>query len=99
MFVYQVYTEHLFVYNKNKYSYFEEVQLMKSLLLNAAETGERLEMIYMSNKSEISQRIIKILAVTDDSFKAYCYTRKQFRTFTMSNVLSIGHHRKHKVGA
>jgi predicted DNA-binding transcriptional regulator YafY len=72
---------------------------MRGLLINAAETEERLELIYMSDKNELSQRVIKVLTVSEDSFKAYCYTRKQFRTFKMSNVLSIGHLRKHKVGA
>jgi predicted DNA-binding transcriptional regulator YafY len=72
---------------------------MRGLLLNSAETGERLELIYITDKNELSQRIIKVLEVQEDSFKAYCYTRKQFRTFKMSNVLSIGHLRKHKVGA
>jgi predicted DNA-binding transcriptional regulator YafY len=89
----------MFGYNKNEHSYVREVLLMKGLLLNAVETGERLELIYMSNKSELSQRIIKVLDVQEDSFKAYCYTRKQFRTFKMSNVLSIGRLRKHKMGA
>jgi predicted DNA-binding transcriptional regulator YafY len=73
---------------------------MKGLLLNAAETGERLEMIYICNKNELSQRTIKVLEVQEYEFKAYYYTRKQFRTFKISNVLSIGHLRKHiKMGA
>jgi len=43
---------------------------MKGSLLNAAETGERLEMIYMSEKGKISQRIIKVLNVEEGSIKA-----------------------------
>jgi len=56
-------------YNKNKHSVYEVI-LMKGSLLNAAETGERLEMIYMSEKGKISQRIIKVLNVEEGSIKA-----------------------------
>ncbi|WP_018663809.1 hypothetical protein [Heyndrickxia acidiproducens] len=72
---------------------------MKSLLLNAVESGERLEMIYISEKGEISQRIIKVLNVEDGSIKAYCCTRRQFRTFKLVNILSVGHLRKYNRGA
>jgi predicted DNA-binding transcriptional regulator YafY len=72
---------------------------MKGLLLNAFEAGERLELIYMSNKNDLSQRVIKVLAVLEDEVQAYCYTRNQFRTFKMSNILSIGRLRNHKMGA
>jgi predicted DNA-binding transcriptional regulator YafY len=68
---------------------------MKGLLMRAAESGERLEMIYQSNKGDLTQRIIKVEKVGKDSFKAYCYTRMQLRTFKLNNVLSIGPIRKH----
>jgi len=72
---------------------------MKRLLLNAAETSEKLEMIYISNKGEITQRVIKVEKVGEEYFRAYCYTRKQVRTFNMSNILSIGPLRKYRRGA
>ncbi|KHD84198.1 WYL domain-containing protein [Heyndrickxia ginsengihumi] len=72
---------------------------MKGLLMRAVESGERLEMIYMSAKGDISQRVIKMLNVNSDSLKAYCYTRKQFRTFKLDNILSIVPFRQHRRGA
>ncbi|MBS4172602.1 hypothetical protein [Bacillus sp. FJAT-49736] len=62
---------------------------MKGILLRALETGARLEMIYVSNKNEITQRKIKVLSVEIDSFRAFCYLRKEQRTFMLKNVLSI----------
>lgn len=50
------------------------------------------------NKREVSQRVVMILELKEESFKAYGYSRRQFRTFKLANVLSIGHN-KHKIGA
>ncbi|MGG4039878.1 WYL domain-containing protein [Heyndrickxia ginsengihumi] len=72
---------------------------MKGLLMRAAESGERLEMIYMSAKGDISQRVIKVLHVSSESLKAYCYTRNQFRTFKLENILSIVPLKQHRRGA
>jgi Tfp pilus assembly protein PilE len=46
---------------------------MNSLLNRSLETGEVLEMIYMSNKGQLSQRQIKVLEVSDDSIQKFCY--------------------------
>jgi len=73
---------------------------MKMLLLRAVETGEKLEMIYMSATGDLTQRVIKVASVNDDSVLAYCYTRRQSRMFKMNNVLSIMPLRKHhRIGA
>ncbi|KOP84133.1 hypothetical protein ACFFHH_20250 [Cytobacillus solani] len=63
---------------------------MKSLLLKAAASGALLEMIYQDCKGNISQRRIKVLSVNEESLKAYCYIRKQQRTFKITNILSVG---------
>ncbi|GIN21400.1 MAG TPA: hypothetical protein DEO65_11765 [Bacillus bacterium] len=62
---------------------------MKSLLKRAARSKQRLEMIYMNKNAQLSQRTIKVIAVTDSAIKAYCYQKRQFRTFTLSNILSV----------
>ncbi|PKR82446.1 WYL domain-containing protein [Heyndrickxia camelliae] len=72
---------------------------MKSLLMRAVEYDEKLEMIYQSNKGEITQRIVKVEKVGEDYLRAYCFTRNQVRTFNISNILSIGPLRKHRRGA
>ncbi|MCM3110697.1 hypothetical protein [Lederbergia lenta] len=63
---------------------------MEGLLKRAAGTETKLEMIYLSNDGTVSQRIIKVLKVTDESVKAYCYYRKRFRSFKLENILSVG---------
>lgn len=63
---------------------------MNVLLRRALETGELLEMIYISEKGEISQRIIKVLAITNGSIRAFCLLRHKQRIFKISNILSIG---------
>lgn len=64
--------------------------MMRSLLLKAATSGLLLEMIYLDCKGNLSQRRIRVLSLNEESFRAYCYTRKQQRTFKVSNILSVG---------
>ncbi|WP_182104280.1 hypothetical protein [Niallia taxi] len=72
---------------------------MKGLLKRSIESNEVLEMIYQNNKGEFSQRRIQVIKVNEESFIAYCFTRKQQRTFKLSNVLSMGPTRKVMRGA
>lgn len=72
---------------------------MKGLLIRGVNNKEELEMIYLDNKGDISQRRIKILSVYEDYFRAYCYIKREQRTFKVSNVLSIGPVRKVRRGA
>ncbi|MGG3800474.1 hypothetical protein [Metabacillus fastidiosus] len=72
---------------------------MRGLLLRAVSNDDVLEMIYQDNKGIISQRRIKVLILRKDSFRAFCYSRKQQRTFKLDNVLSIGPLQKVKRGA
>lgn len=62
---------------------------MKGLLKRAVESKEVLEMIYQNNKGEFSQRRIQVIKMSEESFSAYCFTRKQQRTFKISNILSV----------
>ncbi|CAM4028021.1 WYL domain-containing protein [Lederbergia lenta] len=63
---------------------------MDGLLRRAVGTQDKIEMIYLSNDGTVSQRTIKVLKVTNESIKAYCYYRKKFRTFKLTNILSVG---------
>ena len=62
---------------------------MSGLLQRSIESQERLEMIYLSEEGAITQRFIEILDVTPSFIKAYCYTKRQFRTFKRDNILSL----------
>jgi predicted DNA-binding transcriptional regulator YafY len=62
---------------------------MRGLLLRSADKDAVLEMIYQDDKDNLSQRRIRVLSVEEETFKAYCYARRQQRSFKSNNVLSI----------
>jgi predicted DNA-binding transcriptional regulator YafY len=79
--------ERLFVYNKQNKS--SGVIGMGDILMHAAGTGQKLEMVYISESRRISQRVIKVLAVTDTMVMAYCYLKKHYRSFKKDNILAV----------
>lgn len=62
---------------------------MEGLLIRSIEQHMPLEMIYLADNQEITQRTLIIKEVTDEYIKAYCLLRKQVRTFKRDNILSI----------
>lgn len=72
---------------------------MNVLLRKALETKEPTMMIYIDKEEKISQRIIRVESIVGDKIKAYCFWRKQSRTFCMQNILSIGPAKRKKIGA
>nr|WP_263328294.1 hypothetical protein [Neobacillus sp. Marseille-Q6967] len=62
---------------------------MEGLFLRSIEENLPLEMIYLSEDNEISQRKLLVKEVNDQYIRAYCLLRKQVRTFRRDNILSI----------
>jgi predicted DNA-binding transcriptional regulator YafY len=62
---------------------------MDGLLLRSIEENFPLEMIYLSQDQQISQRKLLVKEVNDEYIRAYCLLRKQIRTFRRENILSI----------
>jgi predicted DNA-binding transcriptional regulator YafY len=62
---------------------------MDGLLLRSIEENIPLEMIYLSENQQISQRKLFVKEVHNDYIRAYCMLRKQVRTFRKENILSI----------
>lgn len=62
---------------------------MKAQILKAFKHQQLVDMMYMANDGGISKRRVKILSVQGESFQAYCFLRKEKRTFKMDNVLSL----------
>lgn len=62
---------------------------MRNQLIKSVERNYILNMMYLSNKGEFSNRRIQVLQVGDASFVAYCYLRRSKRTFTIANVLAL----------
>lgn len=62
--------------------------------MRSIELGEKLEMIYLAENGEITQRVIRVCKMNVDTFRAYCFTKRQIRTFKISKILSIMPFRK-----
>ncbi|MGZ4160936.1 MAG: WYL domain-containing protein [Neobacillus sp.] len=62
---------------------------MDGLFLRAIEENIPLEMIYLSEDQQLSQRKLLVKEVNDEYIRAYCLLRKQIRTFRRENILSI----------
>lgn len=62
---------------------------MLKMLDKSVSYGDLLDMVYIAKDGSISQRRIKVVQVGDVSFRAYCFTRKSKRTFTIDNVLAL----------
>jgi predicted DNA-binding transcriptional regulator YafY len=61
---------------------------MRGLLLNALQTQEPVEIIYLNDQGQLSQRVIILKSVGDTHINAFCELRRQWRTFKLSNILS-----------
>ncbi len=53
---------------------------------------------YIYSNNQVTERYIRVLEIKENSILAYCFYRKQVRTFNIKNILSAGKVRK-KVGA
>ncbi|MDR7000768.1 hypothetical protein [Neobacillus niacini] len=62
---------------------------MEGLLYRSIEEHMPLEMIYLSENQQLSQRKLIVKGIHDEYIRAYCLLRKQVRTFRRENILSI----------
>lgn len=87
-----LFTQNLLVVKRNECSYTKikkEGTNVRVHILKSVELNQIVEMIYMKNNGEISKRKIKVISVSKDSFKAYCFLRCTKRTFKIENVLAF----------
>lgn len=61
---------------------------MVRYILKTSMNGNRVITIMYQKGNEITIRNIKVLEMTDDTVKAFCYLRNQLRIFKMENILS-----------
>jgi len=60
------------------------------LLINKSLTEQiPLEMIYLSEKQQFTQRRIVVKQLNGEYIRAYCFLRGQTRVFKRNNILSI----------
>ncbi|MEH7117373.1 hypothetical protein V7128_08120 [Neobacillus vireti] len=62
---------------------------MDGILIRSIEEHMPIEMIYLAENQELSQRKLIVKEINDNYIRAYCLLRKQMRTFKRENILSI----------
>ncbi|WP_462409012.1 hypothetical protein [Neobacillus sp. Marseille-QA0830] len=62
---------------------------MDSLITRSMEEHIPLEMIYLADNQQITQRKLIVTEVNDEYIRAYCLLRQQIRTFKRDNILAI----------
>ncbi|MBA4496250.1 hypothetical protein ACFO25_19755 [Paenactinomyces guangxiensis] len=60
------------------------------ILKKAFEAGRNVQIIYMDQNRQITQRRIRIFKLDETKIEAYCYLRKAPRWFDRSNILAAG---------
>lgn len=68
---------------------------MNGLLISSKENRMPIELIYIASTGDISYRKILVTEIKESYIKAYCFTRRQTRTFKRSNILAAAKPRKH----
>lgn len=67
---------------------------MKGLIQRSVDTKEKIVIFYIDYENNVTERYIRVINYNDDEILAYCYFRKQVRTFKRNNILSVGPTRK-----
>ncbi|TSB47110.1 hypothetical protein FN960_08840 [Alkalicoccobacillus porphyridii] len=61
---------------------------MDGILKRAAETKQKIQIIYMDRNQRITQRFVTIRSMDDINIDCYCHLKKQRRIFKKENILS-----------
>lgn len=62
---------------------------MRNEVLAYMKYSQRLEIVYVSTGNKMSKRQVSINEVYEDTFRAYCYLRHAYRTFSYESVLAV----------
>ncbi|MBP2006718.1 hypothetical protein [Halobacillus andaensis] len=52
---------------------------MNGVLRRALQEKQKLELIYMADQGKISQRVIRVVSIQEETVLAYCTSRKEIR--------------------
>ncbi|GGP07511.1 MULTISPECIES: hypothetical protein [Oceanobacillus] len=63
---------------------------MIGFLTNAMEQKNKIMIYYLGKDNNVTQRIIRVVQIEETKILAYCYYRKQVRSFIIDNILSFG---------
>ncbi|MFS0751102.1 hypothetical protein [Oceanobacillus sp. 1P07AA] len=63
---------------------------MYPLLLHSTQQKEKIIIIYIDQHDNITQRTVQVVTIKSDSILAFCYYRKEIRSFHLDRILSVG---------
>ncbi|CEI80602.1 hypothetical protein J18TS1_37940 [Oceanobacillus oncorhynchi subsp. incaldanensis] len=63
---------------------------MIGLLHHSLDKKEKIMIYYIDRHNNVTQRVIRVVGIDDKRILAYCYYKKQVRSFKIENILSIG---------
>ncbi|PMC35087.1 hypothetical protein CJ195_20035 [Bacillus sp. UMB0899] len=63
---------------------------MNYFFRESLEQSQPITIIYLSKDRLITQRKIIVKKITSDKLIAYCFLRRQIRTFSVERILSTG---------
>jgi predicted DNA-binding transcriptional regulator YafY len=62
---------------------------MYGLLKRAIEDKHLVELIYLDQKNQITQRKVFPYEIKEKHLRAYCFYRQQYRLFKLDQILSV----------
>ncbi|MEK4689459.1 MULTISPECIES: hypothetical protein [Bacillus] len=62
---------------------------MESILKRSLTEKTPLDMIYMKNDGLITKRSIIVRQINQSYIRAYCFSSRQIKTFTIENILAV----------
>ncbi|MFD1335128.1 hypothetical protein ACFQ4N_06070 [Oceanobacillus iheyensis] len=63
---------------------------MYPLLLHFVKQRKKVIMIYIDQNDNITQRTVQVVTIKSDSILAFCYFRKEIRSFHLDRILFVG---------
>ncbi|API92730.1 MULTISPECIES: hypothetical protein [unclassified Virgibacillus] len=67
---------------------------MLGLFKRSIESKQKIIIFYIDSDNKLTERYIRVIEIKENSILAYCFYRKQVRTFNIENILSAGKVRK-----
>lgn len=61
---------------------------MKETIKSYLKWSNQLEMIYLSDKNQITKRVVTVKRLTGDYIIGFCHSKREWRKFKMDNILS-----------
>jgi len=79
----------IFIYDKIRTNVLLGGGEMEKAIRKAMEENKKILIIYVDRYGHFSKRMIHIISYKEKKLIAYCYARREIRTFHQDNILAI----------